>query len=181
MKKFCYLIILSIIVVSCATQRSGTKPSKPKQRHTVEVKKGNVDVTWDALQASVKCHTQCVVDSIVIISVQPMFGIEMFRIEATPDTMLVVDKIHRTYAKSTYKELSDLLGAMFRYNQLQKMVNGDLLNNPEKSFYKEFKYKKHALSIRITAPEILKDLPMQIRNINLSSYKPTTISKLLSL
>ena len=181
MKKFCYLIILSIIVASCATQRSGTKLPKHKQRHTIEVKKGTVDVTWDALQANVKCHTQCVVDSIVVISVQPMFGIEMYRIEATPDTMLVIDKIHRTYAKSTYKELSNLLGHTFRYYQLQKLVNGDLLNNPEKSFYKEFNYKKHKLSIRITAPEILKDQPLQIRNINLSAYKPTELSKLLSL
>ena len=57
----------------------------------------------------------------------------------------------------------------------------NLLNNPEKSFYKEFNYKKHKLSIRITAPEILKDQPMQIRNINLSAYKPTELSKLLSL
>ena len=47
---------------------------------------------------------QTVHDSMIVISVMPMLGMEMMRVEATPTQIIAIDKLHGRYAKATFAD-----------------------------------------------------------------------------
>ena len=61
----------------------------------------------------------------IAVSVQPMLGIEMVRMEATPDSLWIFDKMNRKYVAFTYPEIEQTLNTNLSYKKIQ-----DLLTRP---------------------------------------------------
>ena len=51
-----------------------------------------------------------------------MLGIEMVRIEATPECLWVVDKMNKRYAEINYKEVHELTQSNLTYKMLQDLL-----------------------------------------------------------
>lgn len=61
-------------------------------------------------------------DSLCVISVQPLLGIELARLEATPQEVIFVDKMNKRYVQMSYAEVSKETGVPVTFSDLQNML-----------------------------------------------------------
>ncbi len=73
-------------------------------------------------------------DSVIHISIQPFFGVEMFIARLTPKEMLVVDKIKGVYYQSEYSIFDQQFGIAIDYMTFESLFTNKLFfigtNNP---------------------------------------------------
>lgn len=168
MKKCLYLFLL-LCLCSCAAQQG---ISKAHTYRSARVDKAPVTATMGAQSLRLTVSMQTVVDSLVIMSVQILPGVEVYRLEATPQQCKVIDKVNRRFAVSDYKALRALTTPALTYNQLQRIACGV----PQK------KSKKHVtdyqflclgtpLTLHIDYPVIRYNEPMTLTPARTLMYK----------
>ena len=98
-KHILFFGLIAIMLASCASSKSAST-----KRQTLS-QKAHVGLTVDQYQYNVDCVLKVWKNELIVLSVLPMMGIEMFRLEATPEDIIVIDKFNKRYAIITYEEL----------------------------------------------------------------------------
>ncbi len=86
---------------------------------TAEASKVRVGITYAGQKISVNGSVSIITDSLMVMSVQPLLGIEMFRLELTPQHVLIIDKMGRKYVQVTYAELAERTGMPLTFGDIQ--------------------------------------------------------------
>ena len=73
-------------------------------------------------------------DNRLQISIQPILGIEMFRIELTPDSIKVLDRMNKRYLVEDYTKLNEQPKTDFNFYNLQALFTNQLFLPGEASF-----------------------------------------------
>ena len=138
MKGYRLIVFLVVmIMVGCAVKKDVTangekanvecakvtKVTKKNHWHTCVIQGAKATVTTKSDKITASVTMQAVHDSLIIISVMPALGIEMVRLEATPDELLAFDKVHNRYAKTTFKELNKRLKPKLTWKQLEQICS----------------------------------------------------------
>lgn len=63
-----------------------------------------------------------IADSIITASIQPMFGIEMYRIEAHTTKAQVIEKLNRRYVEMTYDQISEQAKRNISFPLIEQLV-----------------------------------------------------------
>lgn len=166
------------LLASCATSRKTVQSQSPAHT-TAEVKQATVTVETGGNRVAVGCRLQTVFDSLCIISVQPIPGMEMYALHATPDQLLVIDRMNRRYAITDYKTLNAVISPKMDFRQLQNMVSGIDLPKGIITMNRHFSAGKREAEITITFPEIQYDQPLTTRPRKTTGYQKTDIKTLL--
>ena len=95
------LTITIIILSSCSVNR------RMATRYQTLSQRVQLNMEWNASRYSMNGSIRVWRNEMVAISVQPMLGIEMVRVEATPDSIWVFDKMNRSYIAMEYGELRE--------------------------------------------------------------------------
>lgn len=82
------------------------------------------------------------------LSVQPFFGIEMFRLYVEPDFIVVLDRMNKRYVKESFDDITGQSPIGFNFYTLQSLFTNSLFI-PEQSIvtnkdYKKFKYSQNS-------------------------------------
>ena len=129
------IIIIMVLVNSCRTIDKNTTTKE------IEIKKEEALFTKIVEQqpkystATIKCSValdkisskaqiKMINGEYIQISLQPLLGIEMFRIMMTTDSLYVVDKINSLAAKESMAEIKNKLPQGCGIKELQKMILG---------------------------------------------------------
>ena len=121
---------------------------------------------------------QTVHDSMIVISVMPMLGMEMMRVEATPTQIIAIDKLHGRYAKATFADLNRRLTPSLNWDILQQLCTAELPTGPEKARLVYTFGKEHLELILNYTPRKL-DVPVRMTNQRLTKYTEIDVSKFL--
>ena len=121
---------------------------------------------------------QTVHDSMIVISVMPMLGMEMMRVEATPTQIIAIDKLHGRYAKATYADLNRRLTPSLNWDILQQLCTAELPTGPEKARL-AYTFGKERLEFIIHYPPRKLDVPVRMTNQRLTKYTEIDVSKFL--
>lgn len=148
------------------------------QWHTCLMQNAQGVVTIGEQTLRATCTMQTVRDSIVILSIMPMLGIEMLRIEATPEQITGIDKINRQYAVATYEEVNRYLHPAVSYNDLQALATGELPTGKDEAFV-GYTAGKQTIMLRLTYPARQTDVPVRTRGADLTRYQQIDIKQLL--
>lgn len=148
------------------------------QWHTCLMQNAQGVVTIGEQTLRATCTMQTVRDSIVILSIMPMLGIEMLRIEATPEQITGIDKINRQYAVATYEEVNRYLQPAVSYNDLQALATGELPTGEDEAFV-GYTAGKQTIMLRLTYPARQTDVPVRTRGADLTRYQQIDIKQLL--
>lgn len=89
---------------------------------SVVAQKAKFSINYQQRQISANGTISLIKDSIFIVSVQPLLGIELLRLEATPQEVVVVDKMNRRYVMMTYKELQTETGLPITFADIQAIA-----------------------------------------------------------
>jgi len=130
----------------------------------------------DRISAAITMQT--VHDSMIVISVMPMLGMELMRIEATPLEVTAIDKIHGQYATATYAALNRKLTPAFNWDILQQICTAELPTGPEKARLL-YSFGDDTIELIIDyAPRRL-DVPVRVTRQRLNKYTEVDVSKFL--
>ncbi len=173
-----YSAILIGLLASCATKRQLPVSSVPEHT-TAEVKRAMVKVATATQQTTVGCNLQTVFDSVCIVSVQPVTGMEMFAMHVTKDQILVIDRLHRRYAITHFETINSFLQPAISFEELEQIVSGTILPEGIMSYTRHFSAKKRAADLTITYPSIIYDQPITLRPQKIQSYQQVDIQTLL--
>lgn len=142
MKQIKYLFLLILILTSCSTSRntlrntmigglSGTEymemviewtPSRQNltARTRLELNTGS------ASPISVNANMRIRRGEIIRITVAPFLGIEVARIDITPEKILAIDRMNKRYVELGFGELSSLLNTELDFNILQSLILNEI-------------------------------------------------------
>jgi hypothetical protein len=64
-------------------------------------------------------------DSIIWISISPLLGIEVARVMITPDSVMMLDRIHNKYQVNTFETINKLLQLKVNFEIVQALLYGN--------------------------------------------------------
>lgn len=163
-------------IAQTETQSEG-KTAEP-QWHTCLMQNAQAVVTLGEETMRANCTLQTVRDSMLIISIMPMLGIEMLRIEATPTQITGIDKINRQYAVATYDDINRYLAPTVAWHDLQALATGELPTGDKEAFV-GYTAGEQTIMLRLIYPERQLDVPIRTQAANLARYQQIDIRTLL--
>lgn len=141
LKQILLVTLMGIFLWGCKTTRKTKKPdlqthhetlinevmnAEPKFRN-IEFKRMSIGLNLNE-KSHYNSNATCKIipDSVIHISVQPFFGIEMVVVRLTPDQILVVDKIKNIYYQSDYLLFEQQFGLEINYSTFESLFTNKL-------------------------------------------------------
>ena len=106
----------------------------------------NLNITSGSKTLSSKAILRIVKDSAIQISVQPLFGVEMFRFYIDPYKVVLLDRMNKRYVEETITSLKEHYPVGFDFYTMQSMLTNALFvtgkNRAEYNDYRLFRYTR---------------------------------------
>lgn len=177
MKHFFHILtICCILLSSCAIQHQ----VEPKRYDTLS-QKANVSLEFDQHKYILGSTIQLWRNELIILSIQPMKGVEMARIEATPDSILLVDKLNRRYTTLPYDFLGKQLVPEPSFKLLQQFITIPTKQQKKEKNKQEFTINQHRIAIECTFLQREYNTLDTPRRINLKKYKQVSLREIIPL
>ncbi|MDD3479815.1 MAG: DUF4292 domain-containing protein [Paludibacteraceae bacterium] len=136
---FCLLLVVAMLS-SCKTKQISTTSSESSvvdytvaqvqqqqpQFSYLNISKMDIVANYGTQQLSFRATVKAVTDSLLVFSVQPLLGVEMFRLEFTPTSFRIIDKWNRKYTDNTYDFVRYSLGVDVNFNVIQALFFNQL-------------------------------------------------------
>ncbi|MBQ3632945.1 MAG: DUF4292 domain-containing protein [Paludibacteraceae bacterium] len=183
MKRFGYIVVLSLVLWGCGTKKKAVTPEQPSvpevpSWRTCVIQNAHATAIRGGDRLASQITMQTVRDSMIVISVMPMFGMEMLRVEATPLLITAIDKIHGQYAQATYAEVNRLLTPSLNWDVLQQLCSAELPTGAEKArLVYTFGDEQIELVVDYTPRRL--DVPVRMNSLRTNKYKKIDISQWL--
>lgn len=140
-----YILLAFILVTGCKTKKQIVQPepittdvvgalvknvqeAEPQFR-TANISKMNMNFAYDNRKLnniSASCRMKR--DTVITLSIQPVFGIELFSVEINPDSITVIDKMNRKFYAVTYQYIFQKTGVPLRFENIQAMLTNGLFS-----------------------------------------------------
>lgn len=166
---------------SCRTQRvavqsqpTETPTEEEKPWHTCLMQGAKATLTMDEQTITANCTMQVVRDSMLVISVMPMLGIEVYRLEATPDELIAIDKLNHQYLKTDYARINRYVTPSLTWEDLQQIASNEVQGGP----FIGYAIGEKTIALKITYPEKQTDVPVRMLHIDLSRYEQVVVENL---
>lgn len=99
---------------------------------TMNISKFDLSVQFGQASYTLRGSLRVITDSIITLSIQPMLGIEIARIDFTPEYFTVYDKMNHRYSETPYDAMYIGTGIPFDYNAIQSMLSGHFYSIPHR-------------------------------------------------
>ncbi|MDR2474718.1 MAG: DUF4292 domain-containing protein [Bacteroidales bacterium] len=120
-------------------------------QYTTFLCKMNVEIRTNGKSISSKATLKLQRDRVMQISFQPIAGIEMFRLQLTPDSVIAINRMNRWYVA---ENLTSLTNAGFDFNGIQSLFTNKLFipdkKNLSASDHKFFDIKRQGNGMLLT-------------------------------
>lgn len=111
---------------------------------TAKVGKMSIKVNVKERQLDVKATCNIVSDSTIHLSIQPFFGVELFKLELTPNALILIDKPNKRFYESNYGFFRERFGVTVNYDAIQSLISNRLFVAGKKAFSpNDFHWKKN--------------------------------------
>ena len=166
---------------SCHTQQAAVQKQSAETLteeemlwHTCLIQGAKATRTMDGKTISANCTMQVVRDSMLVISVMPMLGIEVYRLEATPDELIAIDKLNHQYLKTDYARINRYVTPSLTWEDLQQIASNEVQGGP----FIGYAIGEKTIALKITYPEKQTDVAVRTQHIDLSRYEQVVVENL---
>lgn len=141
-KRILYIVVCTLLAVSCSTSRKSLRNTMIGGLTGVEYMEKVLDISPSRSNITAKASVEISCGDkeplrfnsnirirrgeVIRFSVAPMLGIEVARVDITPDGILAVDRLHKRYVKAGFDELSSLVNTDLNFNILQSLFMNEL-------------------------------------------------------
>jgi len=141
--KIFLLTSLIIFFVGCKTTRKATTAETPTEAQQLvlmvqssEPKFNNIEFKRMSIGLNLNeksrynsiASCKIIPDSVIHISVQPFFGVEMFMARLTPNQILIIDKLKGVYYQSDYSIFEHQFGLAINYRAFESLFTNKLFS-----------------------------------------------------
>lgn len=185
MKRILHIGLCALLLAglaSCGSKKNLTTNTNPEPApeqptwHTCLIQNARATVQTSKESVSATVTMQTVRDSMLIISVMPMLGIEMLRVEATPSEFIAINKLEGWYVKGTYEELNRAIRPALSWQVLQQLCTAELPTGSEQGRV-TYSFGEETLDLTVSYPERKLDVPVRMNPLRLNKYKQVDASK----
>ena len=117
----------------------------------------NMTITTGTKTISSKGNLRIINNEAIQLSVQPLFGIEMFRLYVEPDYLIILDRMNKRYVKESFEDLKENNPIGFNFYSLQSLFTNTLFipeqSNVSTDDYRKFKYSETLDNYLLTASD----------------------------
>lgn len=117
----------------------------------------NMTISTGTKTIGSKGNLRIVNNKAIQLSVQPLFGIEMFRLYVEPDYLIVLDRMNKRYVKESFEDLKDKSPIGFNFYSLQSLFTNSLFipeqSNVSVDDFRKFKYSETQENYLLTASD----------------------------
>ncbi len=152
----------------------------PSRYHSM-TQRGNVTLTLDDHKYSMGCTMQLWKNDLAIISLQPMLGIEMARVEADKDSVWVFDKMNKRYAVLSYQDVMGYVSPAPTYKMIQDFIVQPVVPQKSGKVSKTFTSGEHILTIECSFTNREFDTLIKQVRLNRNKYKRVPLRTILPL
>lgn len=147
---------LTVFLFACGSNKDAVTTSLEYRSSKSIVKKVNqnhLDYNWfsaklsgkieiDGEDTPVSANLRIKKDSVIWLSVSALLGIEVARIQITPDSLKLMNRINKTYWVGDFEDLENSYGIPLNYKQLEQVLVGQisLENHKMRSIVSENQY-----------------------------------------
>ncbi len=177
------IFLLGILLSSCHTQRH-IEPA-PEHYQTLS-QKANVTLHIDQHKYSLACTLWMWKDELVVVSLQPMAGIESHRIEADQDSVTIIDKLNLKYTTVAYKWAERYIYPAPSLQMIQQFITQPIEHTSKKNKKKQsnltdFWINGHQLSVGYTFSQREYNKLTTHKRQPLKKYKRVTLREILPI
>ncbi|MBQ7997156.1 MAG: DUF4292 domain-containing protein [Paludibacteraceae bacterium] len=183
---YIFLLAAAVLVCGCGTKKKAvntspaavaTEPETPSW-HTCLIRNARGTITMDDATIAANVTMQTVRDSMIVISVMPLPGIEIARFEATPVEVTGFNKIDGTYATATYAEVNRNLVPNINWDMLQQLCSAELPTGDKRArLY--YTLGEKTIELVVDYPPRQTDVPVRAEHQRTDRYKKVNITKWL--
>ena len=170
-----------ILFVALLSMASCSVTKNTPTRYKTMTQRVQLTLTLDQHQFNMASTMRMWRNQLIVLSVQPMLGIEMVRIEATPDSVWVFDKMNRRYTALDYAGANQILQPNISYKQLQDWVNSPIAPDKKASVHQSYQSGKHTLDITCKFSNREYNTLQEPQQTNTPKYKRVTLRGILPL
>ncbi len=106
----------------------------------------NMSLATGTRSLSSKANLKIEKDKAIQISIQPLFGVEMFRLHVTPDTLVLLDRMNKRYVQEAIDDVKKSYPVGFDFETLQALFSNHVFvagkNQVEDTDYRNFQIEK---------------------------------------
>lgn len=142
MKQTIYIILFAFLVASCSTSRNTLRNTTIGGLSGVEYMEKVIE--WTPSRKNLTARTRVEMNTgqssamavnatmrvkrgeIIRFSIAPLLGIEVARIDITPEHLLAVDRMNKRYVEVSFAEISSLLNTEIDFNILQSLILNEI-------------------------------------------------------
>ena len=151
-----WIIALTLFLFACGSNKDVVTSSLENRSSKSIVKKVNqnhLDYNWfttklngkikkNGADTPVSANLRIRKDSVIWLSVSALLGIEVARIQITPDSLKLMSRINKTYWTGDFEDVESVYGIPANYEQLEGVLVGQisLENQKMRSIISENKY-----------------------------------------
>ena len=122
----------------------------------------NLTISTGTKTISSRGNLRIVKNGAIQVSVQPVFGIEMFRLYVEPEYFIILDRMNKRYVKESFQDIQENNPVGFNFYTLQSLFTNSLFipdqNEVSLQDYKKFKYTETADNYHLTARDKKSDI-----------------------
>lgn len=177
MKRIIPIILLcGWLLCSCSVQRS-TEPRRYQTLH----QKANATLQLDQHQYTMGSTVQMWRNELIVLSLQPILGIEMVRVEATKDSIWLFDKMNRRYTTLAYSDFEGHIQPTPSYKMIQDFITTTQVPTNKISNQVNFTANEHKLAITCTFTNREYNTLSEPKRLDNHKYKRVSLHEILPL
>jgi hypothetical protein len=176
-RQYIYVLLLISIVglSSCVSKRNLAS------RYQTISQRAQATLIYDQHQYTMSSTIRAWRNELMIVSLQPMLGIELMRIEATPDSIWIFDKMNKRYTVMAYSEINQMINADLSYKKLQDFVDTPITPKKDAMINQRFTFNKHHLEITCKFSDCEYNTLSAPQRTKTDKYKHVTLREILPL
>ena len=135
------IVVFALALTACGAKRSLTKvtpvvnPSHSLVENvlhnqpvfsTAKADKMRLTIDYNGRNVTSGATISLYTDSVILLSVQPLLGIELLRVEMDPATIRVIDKMNRRYTDLSFADMAELTGFPVSFRDVQALLTEQL-------------------------------------------------------
>lgn len=163
-----------------ATQTPVPTETQPVEYRTVSVPAARGTVTIDQQVFEGKVSFSTTIDSLVIWSIQPIAGMELFRMEATPNEVVVYDKTTMTRIPLTYNQMAQYSSPTLTFEHLQQIATGEILPMGRTSTLRSYVVLGHTVILDIDYRDIRYGVPVNMNRLSPLRFETKQLEELMN-
>lgn len=144
------MLIFWIFATSCGTGKKSVRDNHVSKRVTVSTNAEETAFDFNTLSAKlgvtyknknnklgVSATIRVKKDSIIWISITPMFGIEALRVVLTKDSVKMINKLSKEYVADNYNFIKQLINIDVDYRIVENIIIGNSISGTEDIFVQD--------------------------------------------